>query len=79
MTDPFKSIITLAEAKSTAQRAHIAAKEMARHCDKRVAAARKALRLIDTFAWSMVHTDTPQADKELMRRVNACRETLKNL
>jgi hypothetical protein len=79
MSDPFKSIIALGKAKVKAQTAHVAAREMARHCDARIKRARTALELINTFAWSAVSTDTPEAAKELQRRIDKCREILRTL
>lgn len=77
--DPFKSILTLGAAKQKAAVADMAAKEMARHCDKRIRRARAALRLIDTFAWSAVKADCPASHKELSRRIAKCREALSEL
>jgi hypothetical protein len=75
----YKSIATLAQAKSKAELADAAAQAMARHCDKRIERARKALRLIDTFAWSAITADSAQSRKELQRRIDICRETLRGL
>ena len=79
MGDPFRSIITLGKAKSTAKLADMAAREMARHCDARIDKARKALRLIDNFAWTAVTADCEASRKELQRRIDFCRQTLRDL
>ena len=56
-------------------------KEQARtaYLAARIKKAKAALRLVDTFAWSMIHGDTPECERELMRRITAIRECLKTL
>lgn len=79
MSDALKAFVHDMQGKQQARTAHLAAKEMAKHCDARIKKARKALSLIDTFAWSMIHGDTPQCERELMRRITVIRETLATL
>ena len=64
MSDPFKSITTVAEAKQKYVLADRAARLMAKHCDKRIAAARKAaskeekyLKFADEFIDYRVNED----------------------
>lgn len=75
MSNALKTFLKVAEYKRKARVADLAAKEMAKHCDARVRRMRKALALIDTFAWSMI-TLPPPAAKNLQRRVDACRKAL---
>ncbi len=79
MADALKFFIHDMKGKQQAHAMNLAAKEMAKHCDARIKKARKALSLIDTFAWSMIHGDTPQCERELMRRITVIRETLASL
>lgn len=79
MSDPLRSLIALDKAKQAAKLSELAANEMARHCDARIKKARKALSLIETFAWSAITADCPQSKMELMRRINVCRDVLKEL
>ena len=79
MADALKAFVHDMRGKQQAKTAHLAAREMARHCDARIKRARKAFELIDTFAWSCVTTDNPKATKELQRRIGAVREALRNL
>jgi hypothetical protein len=53
--------------------------EVRREVRKRNAAAKRALRLIDRFAWSAVTVDNPKARKELQRRLDICRAALEDL
>ena len=76
MSDPLKGLLLAAKHRDEANAAKAAGRAIARHCDIRIRAMRKALRLIDTFAWSCVSTDHPKAAKELQRRLDAVRKAL---
>jgi hypothetical protein len=79
MADALRAFIHDMQGKQQARTANLAARAMAKHCDARIKRVKKALSLIDTFAWSMIHGDTPQCERELMRRITVIRKTLAEL
>ncbi len=56
MSDPFKSITTVAEAKQKYVLADRAARLMAKHCDRRIAAARKAASKEEKYLLRLLHS-----------------------
>lgn len=75
MADALKQFTKRAAAMAEAPRYKEAAKVMAKDFDRRRKIAVKALRGIDTYAWSMVNLPAP-ARKELQKRIDACRKAL---
>lgn len=88
MTDPFKSIATLVEAKRTATVADLAAREIAKHCDARIESVRAlidemtvAFRQIDQIAANMGHDtaagrcgDIGRVARAALRAIDAARD-----